>query len=99
MIHIVARRMTSISGSVHGPSGSDPMSRNMLVTVDSSPARADRIAATRTELGNAEKLSGQPRQQALKKLASQLDKDAGRATDKAKAKMLTDAVNELATQR
>jgi hypothetical protein len=58
---------------------------------------AEKINAARTELDNAEKLSGQPRQQALKKLASQLNKDAGGASDKAKARLLSTAVGELAT--
>jgi len=58
---------------------------------------AQKIAAARTELDNAEKLSGATRQQALKKLVSRLNKDAGRAADKAKAHMLSSAVKELAS--
>jgi LVIVD repeat len=58
---------------------------------------AQNIAAARTELDNAEKLSGASRQKALKKLASRLNKEAGGAADKAKAHMLSSAVNELAS--
>jgi hypothetical protein len=60
---------------------------------------AAKITAARTDLDSAEKLSGAPKQQALKKLASQLNKDAGRATDQAKARMLSAAVTELANAR
>jgi hypothetical protein len=58
---------------------------------------AAKIAATRAQLDNAEKLAGQPRQEALRTLASQLDGDVAGATDQAKARMLADAVSELAT--
>jgi hypothetical protein len=54
------------------------------------------ITSTRTELASAEKLSGAARQQAIKKLASQLSKQATGAADQAKARMLADAVGELA---
>ena len=57
------------------------------------------ISSARSELASAEKLSGQQRQQALQKLASQLSKDASAAAGQAKVKMLTDAVTELATAR
>ena len=57
------------------------------------------ISSARSELASAEKLSGQQRQQALQKLASQLSKDASGAAGQAKVKMLTDAVTELATAR
>jgi hypothetical protein len=60
---------------------------------------ADRISAARTELANAEKLSGQPKQQALKKLASALNRDASRAADQAKTRLLSAAVTELANAR
>ena len=60
---------------------------------------AAEITAARTELDSAEKLTGAPKQQALKKLASQLSKDAGRATDQPKARMLSAAVTELANAR
>ena len=56
---------------------------------------ASRIAAVRQNLDAAEKLSGQPKQQALRKLATQLTADAKSATDQAKARMLVDAVREL----
>ncbi len=57
---------------------------------------AAKIAAARTGLDSAEKLSGQARQQALRKLASQLKSDVAGAADHAKAKMLVEAVGELA---
>ncbi len=57
------------------------------------------ISSARSELASAEKLSGQARQQALQKLAAQLNKDAGAAAGQAKVKMLADAVTELATAR
>ena len=60
---------------------------------------SERIGAVRTELSSAEKLSGQPRQRALSTLASQLDKDASNASDKAKVRMLSSAVTELAKER
>jgi hypothetical protein len=56
---------------------------------------ADRIGAARTDLAGAEKQSGPLRQQALKKLATQLNADARRATDQPKVRMLAAAVNEL----
>jgi hypothetical protein len=56
----------------------------------------DKIAATRTALAGAEKLSGGQRSAALKKLATQVTADAGGAGDQAKVKMLSSAVSELA---
>ena len=56
---------------------------------------ASRIAAVRQNLDAAEKLSGQPKQQALRKLATQLTADAKSATDQPKARRLADAVREL----
>ncbi len=58
---------------------------------------AARIAAARSGLESAEKLSGLPRQQALRKLASELKAAAVGAADHAKAEMLAGAVNELAS--
>jgi hypothetical protein len=60
---------------------------------------ADRISATRSELASAEKLSGQPRQQALKRLATQLNRDASKSSDEAKARLLAASVSELAAVR
>ena len=57
------------------------------------------IGTSRTALASAEKLSGQPRQQALKRLASQLNTDASGAADAAKVRMLSAAVTELAAAR
>ena len=55
----------------------------------------DRITAARAELASAEKLSARQRQQALKKLATQLTADVAQAGDKAKVRMLSAAVTEL----
>jgi len=60
---------------------------------------ASRIAAVRQNLDAAEKLSGQPKQQALRRLATQLTADAKSATDQPKAGMLADAVRELGGSR
>ena len=60
---------------------------------------AARIAAVRQDLDAAEKLSAQPKQQALKKLATQLTADAKSASDQPKARMLADAVRELSAAR
>jgi hypothetical protein len=62
----------------------------------SSGLAAATIASARGDLAKAEKLAGAPRQQALKRLASQLNGDASRAADQAKARMLSEAVGELA---
>jgi LVIVD repeat len=58
---------------------------------------AARIAAARTGLASAEKLSGPARQQALRKLAAQLNADAMGAADEAKTRALVGAVGELAS--
>ena len=60
---------------------------------------AARITAVRTQLMSAEKLSGGQRQQALKKLATQLDAAASGATDQAKVRLLSAAVTEVAGVR
>ncbi len=57
---------------------------------------AARIGAVRAELARAEKLSGGPKQQALKRLATQLGTDASSAADQAKVRQLVEAVGELA---
>jgi hypothetical protein len=57
---------------------------------------ADRLAAVRTQLAAAEKMSGSGRAEALRTLAGQLDADAGRSSDAAKAKLLATAVRDLA---
>jgi hypothetical protein len=57
---------------------------------------ADRLAAVRAELAAAEKASGSSRRDALNKLASALDGDAGRSRDGAKVRMLVTAVRDLA---
>jgi hypothetical protein len=54
-----------------------------------------RITALRADLAGAEKLSGRARQQALRKLATQLNTDVTRATDQVKVRMLSTAVTEL----
>jgi hypothetical protein len=60
---------------------------------------AARIGALRTELASAEKLAGQPRSQALKRLAMQLSAEAPRAADREKTRMLATAVQELVAAR
>jgi hypothetical protein len=60
---------------------------------------AARIAAVRQELDAAEKLAAQPKQAALKKLATQLTADAKASSDQPKARMLADAVRELAAAK
>jgi LVIVD repeat len=57
------------------------------------------ISSARTQLARAEQLSGQPRQQALKRLATRLSADASKAADPAKAGLLSTAVSELASAR
>jgi hypothetical protein len=60
---------------------------------------AARISATRTDLASAEKLTGGQRQQALKKIASQLNGEAAKSADQAKVRMLSSAVTELVSLR
>ena len=60
---------------------------------------AARIGSVRQELDAAEKLSAQPKQAALKKLATQLTAEAKAASDQPKARMLADAVRELSAAR
>ena len=60
---------------------------------------AARIGSVRQELDAAEKLSAQPKQAALKKLATQLTADAKAASDQPKARMLADAVRELSAAK
>ena len=50
---------------------------------------AARISAARADLASAEKVSGGARQQALRKLATQLNADAAKAADAAKVRMLS----------
>jgi hypothetical protein len=57
---------------------------------------AERIAATRNELARAERLSGQARRDALSQLAGQLGTYAQGAGDAARARLLADAVRDLA---
>jgi len=57
---------------------------------------ATRVSAARGELARAEKLSGQPRRDALTQLATQLHGDAPGAADQAKVHTLASAVGELA---
>jgi hypothetical protein len=60
---------------------------------------ADRIAAVRQALADAERASGAQRQDALTKLASQLDTDAGTAGDGAKVRTVAGVVRDLAAGR
>jgi hypothetical protein len=57
---------------------------------------AERVSAARAALSRAEKLSGDPRRDALSQLAVQLDNDATRAADHPKVRALAGAVRELA---
>jgi len=56
----------------------------------------DKLAAARSALARAEKLSGQPRRDALTQLATQLQGDAQGAVDPAKVRTLAGAVTDLA---
>ncbi len=58
-----------------------------------------KVSSARAELASAEKLSGQARQQALERLAGQLKTDASSAANQTKARLLAEAVSELATAR
>jgi hypothetical protein len=60
---------------------------------------AAKIGAARDGLASAEQLSGAPRQQALKRLASQVSTDGSRAADRAKIRLLSEAITELAAGR
>ena len=57
---------------------------------------APQVAALRRALERAEKLSGQPRRDALTQVARELDGDAQGAGDQAKVRMLATAVTDLA---
>jgi hypothetical protein len=57
---------------------------------------ADKIAAARTDLAAAEKLSGQARKDALAKLATRLHGEAQTATDAPKAHKLAFSIGDLA---
>ena len=54
------------------------------------------ITAARGELATAEKASGAARTTALKKLAAEIDANVAGSSDQAKARMLSEAVTELA---
>ena len=58
-----------------------------------------RLSAVRNGLSAAEKLSGQPRQRALTRLAAEIEKDGSAAADQARIRLLSAAVNELAAAR
>jgi hypothetical protein len=68
----------------------DQLARSNGLAVDS-------VSALRRDLGQAEKLSGQPRRDALTRLGTRLDSDAAAAADQAKVRMLAGAVRDLAT--
>ena len=57
---------------------------------------ASKITAARGELAKAEKASGAARTTALKKLAAEIDANVAGSSDQAKARMLSEAVTELA---
>jgi len=54
-----------------------------------------RLAATRDALDRAERLSGQPRRDALAQLVTQLNGDAQGSSDQAKVRLLIAAVTDL----
>ncbi|HEX9485602.1 MAG TPA: hypothetical protein VF976_00930 [Gemmatimonadales bacterium] len=56
----------------------------------------DSVSALQRDLGQAEKLSGQLRQDALTRLGARLDNDAPGAADQAKVRVLAETVRELA---
>ncbi len=56
----------------------------------------DSVSALRQELARADKLSGQPRRDALARLEARLDGDAAGAADQAKVRVLAAAVGGLA---
>ena len=58
-----------------------------------------KISAAREGLASAEALSGDQRRQALKRLATQVNSDASRSADRAKVRLLSTAVTELANTR
>jgi hypothetical protein len=57
---------------------------------------ADKVAATRSSLASAERLSGQARRDALTQLATKLDGDASMAADQGKVKTLAAELRDLA---
>ena len=59
----------------------------------------DKVAAARSALARAERLSGQQRQDALTQLATQLNGDSQGAADQAKVRALAAAVTDLANGR
>ena len=65
----------------------------------SGSLRAERIAAARTGLSEAEGASGSRRAEALTRLAGQLDGDARSSRDRAKVTTLAQAVRDLAATR
>jgi hypothetical protein len=56
---------------------------------------SDRISSVRQELAAAESASGAARREALSRIASQLDAEAGRSRDAVRVRLLADAVREL----
>ncbi len=60
---------------------------------------AARTAAIKTALDDAEKATGTGRADALKALGTQLDQDAGTASDAAKVKLLAGVVKQMSTQQ
>jgi hypothetical protein len=74
-----------------------PLARAYLDQLDRGKGlNATRIGAVRTELSQAESLSGTARRDALSRLATQLHADASGAVDAPKVHLLASAVGELA---
>lgn len=59
---------------------------------------SSRISAVRQALADAEKGSGTARQEALGKLAGELEGEAGSSSDGAKVRLLAGAVRDLGTK-
>jgi hypothetical protein len=75
------------------------LARAYLDQLERSTGLAEsRISAVRDELAQAERLSGRRRAEALTRLATQLDGEAG-STDPARVRLLTDGLRSLAAAR
>jgi hypothetical protein len=57
------------------------------------------VSAARTQLDQAEKLTGQAQKDALTKLATQLDSDVAGAADQAKVRTVATSIRDLATSQ
>ncbi len=60
---------------------------------------ASKLSSIRSQLDQAEKLTGQARQDALTKLATQIDNDVAGAADQAKVRTVATSIRDLATSQ